>query len=120
MRADLLRVVTCIYNPIRWSTRIAHYKRFRQHMLDSGVHLTVVECALGQRPHELGDDPHVTHVPVRADTLAWNKEGLINLGFERGTQESDRYLAWIDADVEFRNRTWASDTVHALQQYRVV
>lgn len=70
MRSDLLRVVTCIYNPIRWQTRIAHYKRFREHVPDSGVKLTVVECALGQRSHELGGDPHIQHVAVRADTLA--------------------------------------------------
>jgi hypothetical protein len=117
MRTDLLHVVTCIYNPIRWQSRIAHYKRFREHMLDSGVKLTVVECALGQRPHELGDDPYVQHVPVRASTLAWNKENLINLGFAR---TNEAYLAWIDADIEFRNASWASDTVHALQQYAVV
>jgi len=117
MRADILRVVTCVYNPIWWQTRIQHYGTFRQHMLDSGVKLTVVECALGERPFELGDDPDVTHVGVRADTLAWNKENLINIGIARGTDPSERYLAWVDADVEFRNRNWASDTVHSLQQY---
>ena len=120
MRADLLHVVTCVYNPLRWQTRLAHYRRFREHMLDSGVRLTVVECALGERPHELGEDPHVTHVPVRARTLAWNKECLINIGIHRGLPPDAQYIAWIDADIEHRNRNWASDTVHALQQYRVV
>jgi hypothetical protein len=119
MRAELLNVVTCIYNPLRWQSRIAHYKRFREHMLDSGVKLTVVECALGQRPWELGDDPHVQHIAVRADTLAWNKEGLINLGIQRLAPDA-KYIAWIDADIEHRNRNWASDTVHSLQQYAVV
>ena len=115
-----LHVVSVVYNPIRWQSRIKHYRNFRDHMLDSGVKLTVVECALGERPHELGDDPHVTHIAVRADTLAWNKENLTNIGFQRGVPADARYLAWIDADVEFANRSWASDTVHALQQYDVV
>jgi hypothetical protein len=119
MDASLLHVVAVIYNPLRWQSRIALYKQFREHMLDSGVKLTVVECAFGQRPWELAEDPHVRHVPVRADTLAWNKEGLVNLGIQRLPADA-KYIAWIDADVEHRNRNWASDTVHALQQYAVV
>ena len=121
MRSDLLHVVTAISNPIRWASRIAHYRNFRDHMLDSGVKLTVVECALGERPHELADDsPHVTHVPVRCETLAWNKENLTNIGIQRGVPHDAKYIAWIDGDVVFASRTWASDTVHALQQYAVV
>lgn len=120
MRADMLHVITCIYNPIRWETRIRHYRNFRAHMLASGVKLTVVECALGQRPHELADEsPHVEHIAVRADTLTWNKENLLNIGVQRSKFRTP-YLAFVDADVEFRNPKWASDTVHQLQQYAVV
>lgn len=121
VRADLLNVVTVVFNPIRWKSRLAHYRNFREHMLDSGVKLTVVECALGERPHELADtDPHVTHVPVRAETLAWTKENLTNIGIQRGVPADAKYLAWIDADVEFSKPGWAADTVHALQQYAAV
>lgn len=120
MHANLLHVVTAIANPIRWQSRIKHYRTFREHMLDSGVKLTVVECALGHRPHELADDSeHVTHIPVRSETLAWTKENLTNLGIQR-LPEGARYIAWIDADVHFHNPRWAEDTVHALQQYDVV
>ena len=120
MRADLLHVVTAVFNPIRWGSRLKLYHAFRQHMLDSGVKLTVVECAFGERPFELEDsDPRVTHVGVRATTLAWNKENLVNIGFANLPADA-RYIAWIDADVEFRNKNWAAETVHALQQYAVV
>ena len=120
MRAELLHVVTAISNPVRWASRIKLYKDFEQHMLDSGVKLTVVECALGERPHELAGTPHVTHVGVRADTLAWTKENLTNIGIQRGVPSDAKYIAWVDADVVFSNPNWASDTVHALQQYAVV
>ena len=119
MRADLLHVVTVVFNPIRWQSRLTHYKKFREHMLDSGVNLTVVECALGDRPFEVADDPHVRHIPVRARTLSWNKESCINIGIHN-LPETAQYIAWLDADIEFRNRNWASDTVHALQQYSIV
>lgn len=119
MRADLLHVVTAVANPLRWESRTRLYREFERHMLDSGVHLTTVECAYGERPHELGDNPRVNHVPVRAKSLIWNKENLLNIGIARLPQDW-KYVAWIDADVIFRRPTWAADTVHALQIHDVI
>ena len=119
MRADLLHVVTAIANPIRWASRIALYRAFERHMVQSGVRLTVVECAYGERPFELDGNPLVHHVGVRSKTMVWNKENLINLGIAR-LPEDWRYVAWIDADITFRRPQWAADTVHALQLYDVV
>jgi hypothetical protein len=119
MQNSDLHVVCAVFNPIRWASRLALYKNFEQHMLDSGVTLTLVECALGGRPFELAARPHVTHIPVRAKTLAWNKENLINLGIQRLPEGAQR-VAWIDADVEFRSADWVIDTLHALEQYPVV
>ena len=98
---DPMHVVTAIANPIRWQSRTRLYHQFEEHMLDSGVHLTVVECAYGDRPHELADNPHITHVPVRARTLLWTKENLLNIGLARLPQDW-RHAAWIDADITFR------------------
>ena len=119
MRADLLHVVAVVSNPVRWQSRIKLARGFAEHMLDSGVHITLVECAYGDRPHELAEMPHVQHVPVRAKTMAWNKENLINIGISR-LPEGWKYLATIDADVHFRRSDWASETVHALQHYDVI
>jgi hypothetical protein len=116
---DTLHVVTALANPIRWQSRARLYRQFEEHMLDSGVHLTVVECAYGDRPHECADNPHVTHIPVRARSLLWIKENLLNIGLGRLPQDW-RYAAWIDADVIFRKPGWAGETVHALQQYDLV
>jgi hypothetical protein len=57
MRADLLHVVTAISNPIRWRSRHMLYRNFERHMLESGVQLTVVECAYGDRPSSLEAPP---------------------------------------------------------------
>ncbi len=114
-----LQVVTVVANPIRWESRLRLYRNFEQRMLDSGVQLTVVECAYGERPFELIGNPHVRHVPVRAKSLVWNKENLLNLGIAR-LPDDWKYVAWIDADVAFRKPGWAGEAVHALQQYDVV
>jgi len=119
MKANLLHVVTVVYNPIDWESRLRLYREFEAHMLASGVCLTTVECALGSRPHLLGGEARVNHVGVRASTLLWNKENLINLGISR-LPENWQYVAWIDADIKFRNEHWAADTVDLLQQYDVL
>lgn len=118
MRADLLYVVTAIANPVRWESRIRLARDFISHMLDSGVHLTLVECAYGERPFDLADTPHINHVGVRSRSLVWNKECLLNLGAQR--TPAAKYLGFIDADIRFRQPAWAAETVQALQQYDVV
>lgn len=121
MRADLLHVVAAVANPIRWASRITLAKQFIEHMLASGVQLTIVECAYGQRPFELAGDKRFNHVAVRADgsALVWNKEPLLNLGATRLPGDAE-YIAFLDADITMRSPTWAADTVHALQRYHVV
>lgn len=90
-------------------------------MLDSGVRLTTVECAYGERPHELGGIPHVNHIAVRASgsALVWNKECLLAIGIARLSPER-KYIATLDADIRFRNSAWAAETVQYLQHYDVV
>jgi hypothetical protein len=119
MQANLLHVVAAVANPVRWTSRIRLARDFIAHMLDSGVVLTVVECAYGDRPFELADVAHVNHVGVRAKSLVWNKECLLNIGLARAAPQA-RYVAFLDADIRFRRPDWASETVHALQQYDVV
>jgi len=119
MRADLLHVVTVLANPLRWQSRLKLHQQFEQHMLDSGVRLTTVECAYGERPFELAPNPAINRVQVRAKTLVWNKENLLNVGISRLPTDW-KYVAWIDGDVAFRKPSWASDAVHALQQYEII
>lgn len=122
MRPDLLHVVTCISNPLRWKSRTDLYQNFKNHMLDSGVVLTVVECALGERPFELNADPRVNHVGVRHHTFTFNKECLLNIGIQSVVRldPDAKYIATLDADIRFRNGRWASETVDALQRFEAV
>jgi hypothetical protein len=119
MNSSQLHVVTVIANPIRWKSRVALYKDFERNMIESGVQLTLVECAYGDRPFELDGNPLVNHVGVRAKSVLWNKENLINIGISRLPGDA-KYIAWIDADISFRKKDWAFETVHSLQQYDFV
>lgn len=119
MKPDLLHVITCVSNPAGWKSRIALYKKFEKHMLESGVRLTTVELAYGDRPFEIDLNPGVNHVRVRASTVLWSKENLLNIGEEHLPPEA-KYVGWFDADIEFVDPDWAAKTIHALQQYTVV
>jgi hypothetical protein len=119
VRADLLDVVTTYFNPMRWESRSRLHKAFEQHMLDSGVRLTTVEVAFGDRPWELPDDPRINRVRVRTNSLCWTKESAVNIGISR-LPEDWKYVAWIDGDVFFRKPGWAAETVHALQLFHII
>jgi hypothetical protein len=95
-------------------------------MLDSGVHLTVIECAAGNESFAcenppMSDPSHAKrfmHVGVRAKTRGWFKENLLNLGIQRRPEA--QYIGWFDADIYFRRPDWAMASLHALQHYDVI
>jgi len=121
MRPDILHIVTAIANPIRWKSRIAHARTaVASWLAEPNVAVTLVECAYGGRGYELADlaGDRVTHVPVRAYTMAWNKENLINIGVSRLPASAD-FIGVFDADVAFRKSGWAAETIAALDLYPV-
>ena len=96
MHASMLHVVCCIANPMRWSTRTAHTRRFLEHMLTFGLgSVTLVETEYGDRPFQFADFPGIKHIPTRAKTVAWAKESALNLGI-RALPPEARYVAWIE------------------------
>lgn len=117
MRPDLLHVIAARSNPLRWQTPDRIYAEWAQHMLDSGVKLTVIEVAYGERPFTCAL-PHVNHIGVRAKTWCWSKENALNLAIQRLPEA--KYFCWSDTDVFHRRSNWASETVEALQHYDVV
>lgn len=114
-----LDVVAAYSNPIRWQNRSKVHAQFEDHMLDSGVRLSTIECAYGNRPFELLPRTGVNRIQVRSDTMVWNKENLLNIGI--GRLPSDwRMVATLDGDILFRNPNWAQHTIDALDHYHVI
>ena len=116
-----LYVVTCIFNPARFNSRIDLFYDFERRMHEAGVQLTVVRAAVGDRQHYERSDPRTNYIDLRVDHLQeiWLKENLLNLGVQR-LPEDAKYIAFIDADVQFARADWVDATIHALQQYHVV
>lgn len=123
MSPDLLHVIAVINNPVRWETRPALFGEFVKHMLESGVHLTVVEATYGDIPPVFAPfaapDIPINYIHVQAKTQVWIKENLINIGISR-LPLNWKYVAWVDADIIFRRKDWAKETVLQLQHYDIV
>lgn len=118
MKAELLTVVAVLNNPMRWVSRLKHFRNLETHLLAAGVRVVTVECAYGARPFELEDRVGIQRVRVRAKSVLWQKENLINLGFlHAGDWE---YGMWIDGDSHLVRPDWAVETVQALQLHKVV
>lgn len=114
-----LYVLTSLFNPMRFRSRWKLYEDFVKMCECAGVVLYVAEVAYGDRafvftnPH----DPH--HLQLRTTEDLWFKENSLKLLLQR-VPLSAKYIAWIDADIDFGRKDWANETIHALQRYDVV
>lgn len=117
-----LYIVTAINNPLLWDSRIRlARKAIASWLLEPEVKVILVECAYGPRGYQLSDlaGPRVIFIPVRARTLLWIKENLLNIGIHH-LPHTAWYIGIFDADVQWRNDGWAKATISALDIYPVV
>ena len=121
LRGDnTLHVIGVVSNPVRYRSRWRLARQWRAEMeATPNVHVHLVEAAFGDRHHEIANDSD-GDLQVRTDSEIWIKENLINLGVRYTLPRDWKYVAWIDADVSFRDPTWAQETLHQLQHYPVV
>lgn len=115
-----LHVIAVISNPMRFHSRYRIFREWYEHMINTPhVNLIVVETAFGDRKHEVTQENNPNHLQLRTMQELWQKESMINLGV-RLLPRDWKYVAWVDADVFFRDEDWAIETIHALQHYDVV
>lgn len=115
-----LHVVSVISNPVRFESRYRLYREFAKRMMaTANINFVTVELAFGDRRFEVTEADCDSHVQVRGYSELWHKENLVNLGI-RTLPRDWKYVAWIDADVQFINPEWVLETIHQLQHYSVV
>ena len=120
---NILHVVAVVSNPVRYQSRYRLARQFVESVQKAPcVRLHLVEACFGDRLPEVADSSNPDHLIVRTESEIWIKENMINLGMRRVlvNHPEARYLAWVDADVEFRDLSWAQETIHALQHFPLV
>jgi hypothetical protein len=113
---DKLHVVVVMSNPSNFATRYDLTKEFikRMEMEEFNVELYIVELAYGEQKYFITEQHNPRHLQLRATDVLWHKENMINLGVQKLLPKDWQAMAWIDADIEFENTTWASDTLKLL------
>lgn len=118
---NTLHVICMVSNPVRYLSRFELYEGFAAHVAQSPVaKLYTVECAFGDRAFEVTQPDRQEHLQVRHATELWVKESALNLAEHRMLPRDWKYIAWVDADIEFLNPRWAQETLHQLQHHPVV
>lgn len=122
LRSDnTLHVIGVCSNPVRYHSRYRLAREWHEHMAATpNVRLHMVEAAFGDRHHEVTTSENVDHLLLRTKSEIWIKENMINLGVRHLLPRDWRYVAWVDADVFFRDPNWAQETIHQLQHFPVV
>lgn len=113
---DNLHVIAVISNPCLYATRYILMKEFIQRMEndDSDIILYIVELAYKDQKFLITNKKNKRHLQIRCDIPVWHKENMINLGVKKLLPETWKAFAWVDADLEFENANWASDTLRVL------
>jgi hypothetical protein len=112
-----LWVITSYYNPCRYKTRRSTYDLFAAELKRAGIPLLTVECVFGAEQFEL--PPSLYIVQVRSDSVLWQKERLLNLAASWLPRDC-KVVAWIDADIIFKDPSWATNTVELLKTHKIV
>jgi hypothetical protein len=113
---DKLHVIAVISNPCLYAKRYILMKDFIKRFENDEPNciLYIVELAYGNQKFIITDSNNNKHLQLRTDIPIWHKENMINLGVKKLLPKSWKAFAWIDADLEFENNTWASDTLKIL------
>ena len=111
--------ITCIFNPQGYKNKVENYKIFRKVSKKQGLNLITVECAFGDNPFSLKKEDADILIQVRSNSILWQKERLLNIGFNNLPEDCDK-IAWIDADIIFLNDNWVKETSDLLEKYVVV
>jgi hypothetical protein len=115
-----LHVILVISNPCLYARRYILIKEMIQRfeLEETNVLLYVVELAYKKQRFIITSDKNPRHLQIRTQTPIWHKENMVNMGVEKLLPKTWKAMAWIDADIEFENPTWASDTLKVLNGTR--
>lgn len=111
-----LNVIIVISNPCLYAKRYVLLKEFVKRIEEDEEHvnLFIVELIYTTQKFIITDKNNRNHLQIKTDTPIWHKENMINLGVEKLLPKNYKAFAWIDADVEFENNSWALDTLKIL------
>ena len=113
---DKLNVIIVISNPCLYAKRYILLKEFVKRIEEEEefVNLFIVEMIYNNQKFIITDKKNKNHLQLKTDTPIWHKENMVNLAVKNLLPSNYKAFAWIDADIEFENNSWALDTLKIL------
>ena len=113
---EKLNVIIVISNPCLYAKRYILLKEFVKRIEEEEEHvnLFIVEMIYENQKFIVTDKKNKNHLQVKTDVPIWHKENMINLAVKYLLPSDYKAFAWVDADVEFENNSWAMDTLKIL------
>jgi hypothetical protein len=119
---EKLNVIIVISNPCLYAKRYILFKEFVKRIEEEEeyVNLFLVEMIYKDQKFIVTDKKNKNHLQLKTDVPIWHKENMINLGVKYLLPKDYKAFAWIDADIEFENSSWAIDTLKILNGFKDV
>lgn len=113
---EKLNVIIVISNPCLYAKRYILLKEFVKRIEEEEEHvnLFIVEMIYENQKFIVTNKKNKNHLQVKTDVPIWHKENMINLAVKYLLPSDYKAFAWVDADVEFENNSWAMDTLKIL------
>jgi hypothetical protein len=113
---EKLNVIIVISNPCLYAKRYILLKEFvkRFEEEEPNVNLFIVEMIYSNQKFIVTSKNNKNHLQLKSSVPIWHKENMINLGVKYLLPKDYKAFAWIDADIEFDNNSWAKDTLKIL------
>ncbi len=108
--------ITSYFNPSKSKRRLENYKAFTK---DLNLFLITVELSTDEAYFELSKDDADIYVPVVNSAILWHKESLLNVALNY-IPDHVKYVVWLDCDIIFDNKNWASELPDYLEKFNLV
>jgi len=117
---EILHVILVVFSPFGQKHRFQLAQdcihRFEN---QKNVQLYVVELIYKDQNFLLQLQEKKRHLKLKfkENIYLWSKENLINIGVRTLLPKDWKYMAWVDADIEFENSNWDNHILYHMIQY---
>lgn len=123
---EKLYIVSCVFSPFGKDIRTKLAQEFIHHieeLKEKGhpVEICVVELLYPNQHSlvELKEKKNHLQIQYEHDIYIFNKENLINVGVENLLPNDWKWMAWIDADIEFLDEYWVEKTIQLFKDKKL-
>lgn len=116
---SILHVIIIYFNYCNYDNRLRLTRDFIQRMMIiQTIEIHVIELTFNGDLHLADGNFH--YLALESNSPMWYKENMINVAVQKMLPIDWKYMAWIDADLDFDNDYWSCEAISSLQDNDVI